>query len=754
MTNLPLRFLIPLVVVAVLSLCSILGFNGSLIGWSFLSAGALGALGSTAVVVGARRHRLLLGESVALSIVAFALLGPIAAGGLPTPSAAVSFIDGLVNGWSDLLSSVPPARTTAELRVLPYAIAWLSGLIGAELVRRDNAPVLPIVGPALGLVLTLLITVENRPIAAFVGVALGVGAIVLAVAGHDSTLGRSRSRSLAWSVGLLSVVAIAAPLVGPRLPFAEANDRFDLRQFQDRPWDPLDLPSPLVTIKASLKEEQLQEVMFVVRSDEPIERLATAVLGSYNGTVWTVADAQEDAPAEFVPVDQVFPVPDGVDPEDGIQYSIEIVGLDGPWIPVAGTPLEGSASSFRLNQTTGTLADPAGVQPGSVYELVSVERPVLSNSDRRELTALSNDADADLDLVPPQLRNLAGDVFEGIDAGTPRAIELSNRFVTTGFYDESDAARPGHSLARLEEFTADTDLLVGYEEQYAATAAVLARIGGLPSRVVVGYTIPADAWSDGQVAVTSEFIDAWIEIETEEFGWIPFDVTPDRGREPTPEALGITIKDVAIPNPPPPPPPPPDLRPPATPEAEEEEEEIDEEDDDSDSALGGATWSGVATVAGGSILIPLLLLSALGGLIVAWKRRRAKRRRRSGDVAERVAGAWLELVDRFAEAGVQSLDASTPVESAHAYLRDEPAAESARPALLALAERVDRAAFHPRPPGEEDVDQAWADCDHAVAELIATRSRRERLWMRTDPRPLLESDPTGRRRPKELEPTA
>ena len=43
----------------------------------------------------------------------------------------------------------------------------------------------------------------------------------------------------------------------------------------------------------------------------------------------------------------------------------------------------------------------------------------------------------------------------------------------------------------------DPEQIVGYEEQYAAAAAVIARTASLPVRVVVGYQIPADRVANG-----------------------------------------------------------------------------------------------------------------------------------------------------------------------------------------------------------------------------------------------------------------
>ncbi len=772
----PVRFLLGLVVVAILSAITAVGFRGALAGWSFMIGAAVAAVAASVVVFAARRYRLLLGESVALSLLLFFLLGPIATAGLPTPAAFGSFLSGIVDGWADLLSSIPPADVTPELRVLPYVVAWMSALVGGEILRRDSVPVLPITGPILGLGITLLMTVENDSIALFQGAALGLGAIVLGVAGlllpvaasdtetvagtldfSTSTGGRSRPRSLALSVALLSVVGLAAPALGPRLPLAGANERFDLRQYQDRPWDPLDEPSPLVTLKASLKEANRDEVVFRVTSDEPIERFTVAVLASYNGTVWAVADEDGDAPAEFVPVDSRFPMVDGAaaDAVAPLSYEIEIAALTGPWVPVAGSPLEADTNGIelRLNRATGTVARPDGLAEGFVYEMTSLPRPELSNSEKRRATAISNDEEAELDLVPPRIRNLAGDIFEGIDAGSRRAVELSTVFSTEGFYDQSDAARPGHSLARIDEFLEDPTRIVGYGEQYAGAAAVLARVGGLPSRVVVGYKIEAGRYTNGTAEVRADDIEAWIEIETVEHGWIPFDVTPDRAREPEQEELGVTIKDVAIPNPPPPPPPRPELRPPSQlEESEEEADEEEEEDGDETSAL-GTGWGAVAKVATGVVVGPIVVLSFLGAGVVAAKLLRARRRRRRHDSAEQIAGAWRELVDRYHEAGVRHLDVSTPTESVKVYLRDEQSAAEEASSLIDLAAKVDRAAFHPVAPSEDDAADAWQACDAAVGQLYAKRNRRERLWMRTDPRPLFRPDPVGRRRPaaRELE---
>ena len=101
---------------------------------------------------------------------------------------------------------------------------------------------------------------------------------------------------------------VAAPVVGPHLPLAEANERFDLRRYQVPPFDPLAVPSPLVEVKASLKDDRRDDVVFKVAGDTPVHRWPVAVMSDYDGVMWTVADPERDPDAtEFVPVDTQLP---------------------------------------------------------------------------------------------------------------------------------------------------------------------------------------------------------------------------------------------------------------------------------------------------------------------------------------------------------------------------------------------------------------------------------------------------------------
>lgn len=748
-------------VVMAMSGVSAIGFRSTLSGWSFVSAAAIGAIGASVVVLVARRRHLLLGESVAISAVAFAVVGGVAVGGVPTPGAYASFFRGLIDGWSDLLSAAPPADLTDELRALPFTVAWLAAAVGGELARRGSRrPGLPALGPLLALALSLLFTVEERWLAllqgalllactlALIALATRRGGRAAADGLDDDAVSRDRRRLALGAVVAVAAVVVA-PLLGPRLPFADAHERFDLRRYQVPPFDPLAVPSPLVQLKASLKDERRDDVVFVVRGDAPIDRWPVAVMADYDGVVWTVADPEENRRGtEFVPVDTVLPELDSALPAGATttRHTVEIVDLDGVFLPLPGRATElrfPDERDPRLNRQTGTVALPGGVTDGLTYDVTAAVDPTLGEAELAATTVIPVDRSEELKQLQPVVRNLAADLTQGRNRGWDQMAAIRDEFVDYGFYDSTEDTPPGHSEARLALMLEDPTQIIGYEEQYAAAAALIARVVSLPTRVVVGYRIPEASWTsdaDGVVAeVSAGDIAAWVELDTGPTGWVPVDVTPDRSRTPDPESQGRTTEQIAIPNPPPPPPPPPEVQPPR-----QEDEEVDDDEGFepvSDEVRAGAVspWAWVAIGGGGGPLV-LLVLGALAVVVAKAIRRRRRRRHRSA--TSQVAGAWAEAVDRCRESGHAKPDGATPHETVGIWVHDGSASElrPLEPQLRRLADELDRAAYAVDSPSSEHVAAAWSSSDTVADELRRDVGAGRRLRMRLDPRPLLRDE--------------
>jgi transglutaminase-like putative cysteine protease len=755
-------------IIGVLSVVATLGFRGVFPDWSFLPAAIVGAAGASAVTIATRGFRLRLGESVLASVVGFGVLGGVAAEGLPTPAAYVTFVDGLVNGWAQVLSSVPPAELVGEYRVLPYTVAWLGALIGGELLRWSRATGAGAAGPMLGLALATLITLEDRTVALAQGAVLGVGALLLGFVQHrrrtaeheirDDHAGSWHEHPLvrtAGAVGFAAVIAVSAVIIGPRLPAASAHDRFDLREYQTPPFDPLDEPTPLGQLKVGLQDANADRVVMKVTSTEPFERITLAVLDTYSGEFWQVGDERIDSRAQFRPVDSVFPTPaDGtIDDWERQRSTIEIVDLDRlaggefdpVWLPSPGWPVSvGSEADLdlRFNAGTGTIAvAPDGTDAGLVFDIVTATPPDI---DDLALQSAGVTLREPTDLAVPQIRSFAADVLEGADVGWEQVEAIRSRLVDTGAYDSraaSSTARPGHHLGRLAEFVDDPEAIVGFEEQYAALAALVARSEGLPARVAVGFVVPEDELADrtagDTVSVLADDITAWIEVRFDDVGWLPFDVTPPRDREPQDTPVGRTEREVAIPNPPPEPPPP--VLPPDLDLDTELEDEPEDEPEEEPTTSGGLPVR--AIVIATAIGFPILLVAGVLIAIVVLKRRRTTRRRAAAEPSHRVAGAWFELLDTCTEQGVSVPRTATNQEIARGVAETHEFDDPEVGTLTALASDVDRAAFHPAGADDRVAETAWERSDRLRATLIARRSPTRRVVDRFDPRPLRRHDP-------------
>ncbi len=113
------------------------------------------------------------------------------------------------------------------------------------------------------------------------------------------------------------------------------------------------------------------------------------------------------------------------------------------------------------------------------------------------------------------------------DARTPYgavvAIETWLRSTGGFVYDESPPATDG--APPLAHFVAEGKR--GYCQHFAGAMALMLRMLGIPARVAVGFT--SGTYEDGGWTVTDHNAHAWVEVWFPNYGWLPFDPTPERG---------------------------------------------------------------------------------------------------------------------------------------------------------------------------------------------------------------------------------
>mgnify|MGYP003275524601 FL=1 len=66
----------------------------------------------------------------------------------------------------------------------------------------------------------------------------------------------------------------------------------------------------------------------------------------------------------------------------------------------------------------------------------------------------------------------------------------------------------------------------GYCVHFATTATMMLRALDIPARYVEGYSLNSQDFTDGTALVRDNQAHAWVEVYFQNFGWIPFDVTP------------------------------------------------------------------------------------------------------------------------------------------------------------------------------------------------------------------------------------
>nr|MBA3266143.1 transglutaminase domain-containing protein [Nocardioidaceae bacterium] len=69
----------------------------------------------------------------------------------------------------------------------------------------------------------------------------------------------------------------------------------------------------------------------------------------------------------------------------------------------------------------------------------------------------------------------------------------------------------------------------GFCQQFAATMAMMARVVGIPSRIVVGFLKPERLDSDSDSVFTTDNYHSWPELYFEGVGWVRFEPTPGVG---------------------------------------------------------------------------------------------------------------------------------------------------------------------------------------------------------------------------------
>jgi len=721
--------------VLALGLLAMVGFWSTFDSPIYLVPGIVGLLLGVAIAHLAMVLRQPLVLLAALVIVAYFLVGGALAvretalgGVLPTPAVVGTLSQVAIGGWKDLITTLPPVDASSSLVALPYLLGLLGGAIGFTVARKTRRPAWAVVPMAALAALVILLGTVHPTFPVVVGLGWAVVAVCWVVVRSRRRLvqiavsaANGRVARVATGAVLVVLAGVAAPLLSGLLPGVDERERFVLRSEVEPPFDPAVYASPAASFRRFTQGAKVlwDQHLLTVAGLPKGTRLRFATMDDYNGTVWSAQGPAlgGNGAKGYQRVGSVI--------EQGalaasVTYTVTIepayaaVSALNPWLPATGaiSTVEFSeatraehVASFRYNLTAHQGIVPDRLRAGDTVSITSARLVAASETTQVSAEALTSAGE----FLSPQATKWAA----GQSDRWQQVLAVAKYLKTNGAYSDGTAAGearylPGHSLGRLTAFV-NAKQLVGNDEQYAATFALMANQIGVPTRVVLGAIVPEGG------KVKGENVHLWAEVRTADGSWVTVPETtfmPPRDKKPD-QVQDDPVQDRSAAQVPPPqaakPPASADLlfdtdagaiRPPRPP---------------AENTFEMPAWVMTTLRIAG---IPVAAVVAFVCIVLIAKTARRRRRKRSGSATTRLASGWREVVDRAVDFGVAPASGATRREQGRAL-------ESF--GVASLADRADAGVFGAGEPDEAAVAAYWADVESARKRMVAGRSRWQRL---------------------------
>ncbi|TFB80898.1 transglutaminase domain-containing protein [Terrimesophilobacter mesophilus] len=684
-----------------------------------------------------------------ITVVAYLALGvPLAVPDLAVSRVFPSFaglqelLVGAATSWKQLLTISLPVGSYQALLIPAFILILVTVVVSLSVALRSRFGDLAVLGPIVVFVVGILFGPESAqwPFP----VAMGLTASILVwliwsrwyrrresirlISDREVTADGQPVQKVAdggfvgvrtlVSAGLILAIAGTASFAASRI-LPPTNDRVVLRTTITQPFDPRDYASPLSGFRKYELPELKSRTMFTVTGLPVGARIRLATLDSYDGVVYSVGQGSvNSASGAFTRV------PLSVD-QSGVAgtaktIAVTIGNYSGVWLPTLGK-LErvaftgGDATTllgnFYFNTNTDTAAVVGGLSSGDSYSLSAVIPTQPAEDQLSQLEPAPVDLPASTS-VPDELATTLEGYVAGVSGPGARLVAMldglrRDGYVSHGVSATEPPSRSGHAADRITELLS-AQQMIGDQEQYAVTAALMARQLGFPARVVFGFE-PSDANPDGQTVVVGGDVSAWIEVSTTRYGWVAIDPTPQV--RPIPEAQPEDPTQVARPQSP---------VQPQLPEIDSKDTQLPPNSSQDQEPLENpllATVLRVLTGLGWASLVMLVLLSPFLTIVFAkWRRRRL--RRQAPTPLQRIEGGWDEFEDAVLDHGFTPGPAPTRLEIAQAVGGTQP---------FVLAAVADRAVFAPGDPDLEQADQLWKSVDDLRYSLDYNLTRWERI---------------------------
>lgn len=737
-----------IVLAVLLGASSLIDVYGSFGSWALAAvpAACLGAL----IALAGLNTRLRLWWQIVFALIAQWIIGPVICLQDTTIAHVIPTMQTLHDGWFNTFGSfkyvisIPtPVGTAQGALMAVWTIAlWSALLAGFCAIMRDGR--WSLLSTGIMLIETAgcaLLSTATGWHSAIVGLVLMI-MLIIWMSWRWQLLEAGR-----WIAAALIVVIAASSAFGSSLLLDQ--HRTILRDHYEPPLSPYDYTSPLSGMRAFFKYHKDDTLLTVTNlpSGTPVR---LAVMDRFDGNVWNLSDSRESSDSSnYTRVGSR--ITEHVTGESfTAQYTIH-EGLSDDWLPLAGAATsvtfdpKSLETSFYYNTGTQTGLLNGGLKDGMQYTETGII-PTLPSDEEIAQARTGTVAQPQAQDVPDAINKLATAIAGGQSSGGEAAQALADTLRERGWFSHglsSDyPSLPGHGNYRLNKLLAGT-AMVGDSEQYASAMALMARELGMPSRVVLGF-LPKD--DDGKISeqrttttngvssieFTGNDITAWVEINLEGYGWVPFYPTPDETKIPDEN------QDMTPPNPqnlvqqPPVP---------LTDPLRDEQNTMGQSSlggEDADEPVVNQQWESVKRVAKAVAVYgsPVWILLLICAVILLIKAIQLAYIRSHGRPQLRVAAGWQSIANLARQSGVEV--------NGTRHEQSQQIAEqlSIDAASLQQAQRqADHAAFSGAPISEQESSQYWKSIDQMRATILHSLPRLRRARTRLSLRGILH--PSG-----------
>ncbi|MBX3094356.1 MAG: transglutaminase domain-containing protein [Cryobacterium sp.] len=399
---------------------------------------------------------------------------------------------------------------------------------------------------------------------------------------------------------------------------------------------------------------------------------------------------------------------------------IHVGNLQSPWLPVPypARSIVGLAGDWKWVPESFTIASNGSLAAGEDFAVTSVRVEPTPQQLRAAGSSVPEGLEKYLALpaLPAVISETARELTGEATSSYERAVALQEALRRAPFrYSEDAPVVEGYDATNVEAIAAFLEARSGYCIHFASAMATMARVLGIPSRIIVGFQ--EGTRQHGSDAgrtlyeVTTHDLHAWPELYFDGIGWVAFEPTPSRGSLPSyanPVLEGVPAVNQGGPNPPSGP-----------------VEVADPFGPRIDDGPNAANWITTVNLTGLFALASIALIAAGLALVPAGVRALIRRRRITavragkGRAGRRPAAtAWREVLDTAKDAGVELSPALTPRAVVERLSRVRGMNDTAREALDRIREALELSEFGP--PRDASPSGSLADdLESVIARLLA-----------------------------------